>query len=183
MDDVLLMISGRMRQGLQAFMFLDVPERVETFGLLSFSCCLLGSLGHNAIGINNFPLTVNLAVALLALLASRSRSEAQLLGLCGFVGFTILTDLFVLLRCSAWGAAMLIVNIVLKGGAASNALRMVGANLGNDEALAPADHGIGPPMANYQAPQSLGPADYEAMAAEAATKHVGIGDSTQYRAI
>lgn len=180
MDDVLIMISGRMRQGLQAFMFLDVPERVETFGLLSFSCCLLGSQSVT------FPLAVNIAVALLALIAARSRSDAQLLGLCAFVAFTSATDLLQVFHCSAWGAAMLTVNLVLKFGAASNAYRLVGMPiLASDNGLGAVEHGCGssgPPSGPYQAPP-LAAADYEALAVEAASKHVGIGDATQYRAI
>ena len=109
LDDLLIMVSGRLRQGLQAFIYLAVPERVEMFGLLSMSCCLLGSLGE-------FPLAVNLAVALLALIACRSGSDAQLLALCGFATFTIITDLMHIFRCSAWGGAMLIINAVLKAG-------------------------------------------------------------------
>ena len=173
MDDILIMFSGRIRAGMQAFMFLDVPERVETFGLLSFSCSLGGSLG------TNFPTAVNLAIALLALVAARSRSDAQLLGLCVFVGCTILTDLMQLFHCSAWAGAMLMFNAVLKFGAATNAYRMVGAGgYGDDDA----NSGRGlPPAAPYQAP--LGADDYASLAAEAASKHVGIGDATNYRAI
>mmetsp|Transcript_18011 Transcript_18011/g.46045 ORF Transcript_18011/g.46045 Transcript_18011/m.46045 type:complete len:159 (+) Transcript_18011:84-560(+) len=144
MDDALLMISGRIRRGWQAFMFLDVPERVETFALLSFACCLLGSLGI-------FPVSVNLAVALLGLVAARSHSDAQLLGLCGFVAFTIATDIMQLFRCSAWGASMLAVNVVLKFGAASNAYRMVGEP-GPDDGLSTAESPGGYTGASYQAP-------------------------------
>ena len=56
---------------------------------------------------------------------------------------------------------------------------MVGAGgYGDDDA----NSGRGlPPAAPYQAP--LGADDYASLAAEAASKHVGIGDATNYRAI
>ena len=172
MDDALIMMSGRLRRGWQTFLLLDVPERVETFGLLSFSCCLLGSLG-------TMPLTVNLAVAVQILAASRSRSDAQLLGVCGFAAFTSVTDFLQLAHCTAWGGAMLIVNVVLKFGAASNAYRMIGEP-GLDDGLDAADDG-GLSSAPYRAP-TLADEDYRALAVEAAGRQASVG-SSEYRAV
>ena len=146
-------------------MFLDVPDRIETFGLLSFSCCLLGSLSQS------FPLSINIGVALFILIASRNRRDSVLLGLCGFCAFTAVTDLLQLLHCSFWGGSMSLVNIILKIGAASNAYRIVGRE---DVGLSDVDEGsahysIGDAN-GYRAP--LATEDYEALAAEAASKCV-----------
>ena len=73
------MLSILSRAG--TFGFLDVPAKVETLALASFGCTLLGNLSE-------FPAPENFAIALLAMLASRTRSEAQLVGLIGFVLFT-----------------------------------------------------------------------------------------------
>ena len=173
LDDCLIMLSGRMQSGLQTFAFLDLPGRVETFGLLSFCCCMLGSLGE-------FPLSANLGVALLALVACRSKSEAQCLCVCGASMFTILTDFFFITsNPSAWGTAMAIINAALKLGCANNAYKLCSSSqFGGDELSQPEE---GFPRA-YHAPP-LQSEDYAALAADAASKHSGIGDATQYRAI
>jgi hypothetical protein len=171
------MLTGRVQHGLHLLALMDLPARVETFGLFSFACCLLGSLASPF-----FPLAINVGVALLALVACRSRSEAQLLGYCGAVVFTLVTDLLFLFRsASAWGAAMIVVNVVCKLGGASNAYRlcsMVDA-LGNDDELSASEEGGSSryPSA-YQAP--LAKEDYQALAAEAASAcHLerSLGDS------
>lgn len=192
LDDCLISLSGRMQDSFQSFLFLDLPARIETFGLLSFCCCLLGSLA------SKFPLPVNIGVALLALSACRSRSEAQCLCMCGAAAFTVATDvLYMVAFPSGWGAALTLLNAVLKLGAASNAYRLYGAlGGGGDDELGDAEEGgsggaAGPSSASafpsafqsgaYEPAQQQ--PDYAAIAAEAASKHSGIGDSTQYRAI
>ena len=76
-EDLLLCLSARAG----AFSYLDLASKIEVFALASFTCSLLGSLSPS------FPLAANLGVALVALLACRGRSEAQLTGLCGFCLF------------------------------------------------------------------------------------------------
>ena len=167
-DDCLIMVFGRLQSAMQSFMFLDMPARVETFGLLSFACCLLASLSQ-------FPLAVNLGVALLAVMASRSKSEGQLLALCGFAMFTVMTDLlFMAAHASAWSGLLMLVNIAIKLACASSAYRLAGIlnELGGDDKLPAAAEGgtASFPAAGYQAP--LGTEDYAALAAEAAGEHV-----------
>ena len=165
LDDCYVMLSGRLQSSLQAFAHLDLAARVETFGLLSFCCCLLGSLGK-------FPLAINLGVALLALVACRSKSEAQCMCMCGGAIFTIVTDfVYITTNPSGWGAAMVVVNAALKLGCASNAHKL-SSHLGGDE-LSPPEEGF--PRAYHVPP--LQPEEY------AVSKHSGIGDATQYRAI
>lgn len=172
-DDFVLRLSERAN----AFAFLDRPARVEVFALASFGCCLLGSL------VDAFPLAANLAVAQLALLASRSRSEAQLIALCGFVLFTAVTDvIFMCVSPSGWGGMMIILNIVLKLSYATQAYRLCYtlshfAGYG-DEPLPTSDAGPAsgayPPA--YQAPP---PVDGDADAGDSLMP----GEATRYRAI
>ena len=163
-DDCLIMATGRLQNGLRSFMYLDLPSRIETFGLLSFSCSLLGNLGK-------FPIAANLAVALLAIVACRSRSEAQLLGLCGFALFTSVTDIiFMASSPSFWGTVFIVLNMLLKMGAASNAYRLCGAALEGSESLETSDEGQAGYPSAYQAPSSLGAEEFPSFASEAASE-------------
>lgn len=135
-----------------------------------------------------FPLEVNFSIALLALLAMRSRSEAQLLGLVVFALFTTMTDVvFLCSEASGWGGVMTALNMVLKLGLALHAYRIcsVSDGLSADDGLGASDEGGngGYPTA-YHAPTSgLTQDDYAALAVEAADKHAAIGEVTRYRAI
>lgn len=159
-----------------AFAFLDLPSRIEVLALASFSCCLLGNLAAA------FPLAENLAIALLALLAARSRSEVQLVALFGFCMFTTVTDVvFMCTYAGGWGGAMTAMNIFLKLGAASHAHKLWNAAGLLDDSLGgmpPRDDGsAGYPTASYAAPTQP-PVDYEDVAADAKP-----GEATRYRAI
>ena len=102
-----------------AFAFFDLPSKLEAFALGSFSCCLLGSMSAA------FPLPQNIGIALLALIACRGYSEAQLAATTGFCLFTTITD-FILMCANptGWGGAMTILNILLKLAMAAHAYRM-----------------------------------------------------------
>ena len=184
-EDMLLRLSARAG----AFTLLDTPSKIEVIALGSFSCCMLGSLS------NSFPLAANLAVALLALVACRARSEAQLAGLCGFCLFTTITDIINLcVRPSGWGGTMTIVNIFLKLSLATQAYRLSDAlsafAIDDELPAAPGDGGAGGTPGSssggyptaYHAP-ALEEADYDSLAAERAAKHEGGEGVTRYRAI
>lgn len=173
---------------------MDCAGRAEAFGLLSFGCCVLGSWA------DDYPLSVNLAIALLTLLAVRCRSEPQLLAVVGFACYTSIADVVYLLSegASVWGWLMAAANIFLKLCAAANCFRL--GSLGSDEELlAPGggdDEPGGYPSARYHEPGPGGggfqqppgayaapptPGEYSAMAAEAADK---LAEATgSYRAI
>ena len=193
-EDFLLRLSARAG----AFAFLDAPSKLEVFALSSFSCCLLGSLS------STFPLAANLAVALLALIACRGNSEAQLAGVCGFCFFTIITDVIAMCtRMSGWGGTMTTLNVLLKLGIAANAYRLVDdiGILAAEDGMAPSadvrgascssavgvgnsavgSAGGGFPSA-YHAP-AMGDDDYVSMASEATDRNVAVGEATRYRAI
>ena len=187
-EELLLRLSARAG----AYTFLDVPSKIEVLALGSFSCCLLGSLS------TGFPLPVNLAVALLALLACRARSEAQLAGLCGFGLFTIITDIIAICtRPTGWGGTMTAFNIFLKLSVAGHAYRLCDA-LGALDDMAPVngDEGavvaggggsgaaVGYPTAYHAPVASMSEDDLATMSAEAADlKHSAVGEVTRYRAI
>ena len=175
-EDLLLCLSARAG----AFSYLDLASKIEVFALASFTCSLLGSLSPS------FPLAANLGVALVALLACRGRSEAQLTGLCGFCLFTTVTDIIAIAtRCTMWAGTMATLNIMLKFGTASHAYRLcdaVGA-LAADE-LAPSDErggAVGSSAGYPTASAALTDDDYNA--AEAGDKHATPGEATRYRAI
>lgn len=146
MDDIVVRLATR----IGSVQLLDVPSRVEVLALASFSCCLLGDLGE-------FPLASNLAVAVLALVACRSRSEAQLVAFCGFAIYTTITDvIFMCTIASSWGGAMTTFNIVLKLAAATNAYKMCATlSTMSGEELGMGDDDDAYPSAAYQAPPNL----------------------------
>ena len=179
MEDLLLRLSARAG----AFAYLDLPSKLEVFALSSFACCMLGGLS------SSYPFATNSAVALLALVACRSRSEAQLACLCGFSLYTTITDIIaVCIHPTGWGGVMTIANLVLKLNLAIYSYRLMDALSELSDEMAPRDEGTSGPAASgfptaYHAP-SLKDDDYAAMAAEAADRHANdVGDVTRYRAI
>ena len=115
MDDFLVRLSARTG----AYSFLDVPAKMEVLALASFCCCLLGSMS------SAFPLAQNIGIALLALLACRGNSEAQLAAACAFSLFTTVTDIIIMFaNPSGWGGAMTTLNLLLKLAIAAHAYRM-----------------------------------------------------------
>ena len=180
MEDFLVRLSTRAG----AFAFLDLPSRIEVLALASISCCLLGNL---AIA---FPLAENLALALLALLAIRNRSEVQLIALCGFCAFTTITDIvFMCTYASGWGGTMTALNVFLKLSIAvqahklSSALGALDDQFGGMAAVPQGGGGGGGyPTAGYVAPS--GPPDVEyADDVPAPPGAGGEGEVTRYRAI
>ena len=181
-EDLLLRLSARAG----AFAFLDAPSKIEALAMGSFSCCMLGSLSHS------FPLAANLSIALLALLAIRGRSEAQLAGLCGFCLFTTLTDIINLCYWSTgWAGTMTILNIFIKLSMASYAYRICDALAADDVlpsaddyAAADAPHGAGSsggyPAVYHSPPLKEEDADDAPPAANEAGQREGV---TRYRAI
>ena len=192
-EDLLVRLSTRAG----AFAFLDLPSRIEVLALASISCCLLGNL---AIA---FPLAENLALALLALVAIRHRSEVQLIALCGFCAFTTITDIvFMCTYASGWGGTMTALNIFLKLAVAvqahklSSALGALDDQFGGMAAVPQSGCGSGGmgamgggyacggayPTAGYVAPS--GPPDVE-YADDVPTPPGtgGEGEVTRYRAI
>jgi len=179
MDYLVSIISARAQQWAAAFSFMDPAAKVECLCLLSFAVCVLGSLAE-------FPLAVNLAIAVLGLSSCRSGSEAQLLAVCFFAGMTTITDIiFMCTRPSGYGGFMTLFNLVLKLAAATQSYRLceTGQRL-SPEGLPPDPIGGG-----YAAPSHDGLAaplareDYQALASEAAEKH-SSGDATKsYRPI
>ena len=194
---VLTRVFSRFSRSAGAFAFLDLPSCIEVLALASFSCCLLGNLAES------FPLSENLALALLALLATRTRSEVQLLALCGFCLFTIITDVvFMCTEAGGWGGAMTLLNILLKLAMASGAQKLCYALEALSEDMGgmmaggrSACTGLGAgayPSASYAAPSEpppLGPAVDESLGYEEASGGGGAAISsgevgvTRYRAI
>lgn len=188
-EDFLVRLSTRAG----SFAFLDLPSRVEVLALASFSCCLLGNLAAE------FPLAENLSLALLALLATRSRSEVQLVALVGFSAFTTITDVvFMCTYATGWGGTMTALNIFLKLGVAAHAHKLVSALDALDDqfggmSAVPSCSGAGGgscsgggggyPTAGYTAPRGPPDVDDYADEAAAATGAAGGPEVTRYRAI
>ena len=194
LEDCLLRLSASMG----TFASLDAPAKMEVIALSSFAACLLGG---------DWPAAFNLSIALLALLAVRTRSDAQLCALCGFAIYTSITDFVYLFAepSSGWGSAMLILNIVLKVGLATNSYALFGTGddgmpmggaddvdavggrgnnfAGGGGSSSASGAGGGFPSASYIAPAVDSTVDYESMAADAADKHASMGEATRYRPI
>jgi hypothetical protein len=174
MDDLLGDIASGVRGGPARFAYLDLASKVETLALASFFVLVLAS--HTA----GFPIVVNFAVTLLALLACRSRSELQLNALVGFVLISSVTDIvYMAVTSSGWGLLFCLLNLPLKGLFALACFRLSPAE--DSEELAGSE---GFPTASYHAPTTTAnqgvrlPADEpEILGAE------GVGDSTRYRAV
>ena len=195
-EDCLLRLSANVG----AFAQLDVAAKLEVLALSSMSACILGY---------DFPSTFSLAIALLALLAVRTRSDAQLIALCGFSVYTSVTDFVYIFTdsSSTWSSVMLILNIAIKALMATNAFRLFGSgedgmSMGAaDDAAAMDIGGMGGgggggfpnppsssygggsggfPSASYIAPTVDATVDYDSMA-DAADKQPG--DATRYRSI
>ena len=193
LEDCLLRLSASMG----TFASLESPAKMEVIALSSFGASLLGG---------DWPAAFNLAIALLALLAIRTRSDAQLCALCGFAIYTSITDFVYLFAepSSSWCSAMLILNIAFKVGLATNAYVLFGTGddgmpmggvddvdvggvrgggLGGGGGPSVPSAGGGFPSASYIAPAVDSTVDYESMAADAADKHASMGDATRYRPI
>ena len=118
MADYLAIIGARAQQWAVAFTFMDPAAKVECLCLLSFAVCILGSLAE-------FPLEVNLAIAVLGLSSSRSGSEAQLLGVCFFAVLSTITDIiFMCTKPSGYGGFITMLNLALKLAAATQSYRL-----------------------------------------------------------
>lgn len=148
-----------------AFQLLEATAQIEIFCLLSFCICILGSLSA-------FPLSANLAVALLGLICCRSGSDAQYFGYVLFAGMTSVTDIVHLCsQGSTWGGLMTLLNFVPKLSAASNCFRLCSLLGGG-----PSDSSGDPFSA------SLSPQDYHSLSVEAAQRHrqAEVGSSVNY---
>lgn len=169
------MLGARAQQWAVAFTFMDPAAKVECMCLLSITACILGSLSE-------FPVAVNLAVALLGLFNSRNGSEAQLMAMCFFAALTTITDIiWMCTRPSGWSGLMIILNLVVKCAAATQSYRLCEAS----QRLSPDD----PMGSDYQPSHEtlaapLAREDYHALASEAAEKHSqGQADLTRYRPV
>lgn len=158
-------VVARAQTWLLAFQLIESTAQIEIFCLASFCCCILGSLAV-------FPLSPNLAVALLGLICCRSGSDAQLFGYVLFAGMTSVTDVIHLCSYgSAWGGFLTMLNAVPKLAAASHCFRLCSL-LGGGPMYPPSD-----PLAAGLASQ-----DYHSLATEAAGRHhqPDLGSSTHY---
>lgn len=84
-SEPLALLSARLQQSALAFHHMDTSSKIELFSLISFGCCLVGAFSQ-------YTVTVNLALALLGLLACRGSSDVQLMAFCLFAVFTTVTD-------------------------------------------------------------------------------------------
>lgn len=165
MAEPLALFSSRAQQWAVAFTFMDPAAKVELLCLLSFTACILGSLSE-------FPVALNLGVALLGLLSSRSGSEAQMLAFCLFVVMTTVTDvIFMTSQPSGWGGLMIVLNLGCKLAAATQSYRLAesGQALAADElGPDPMERGGHVPVSHESLAAPLAREDYQALASEAA---------------
>tara|TARA_B110001452_G_scaffold259893_1_gene256784 strand:+ start:1009 stop:1674 length:666 start_codon:yes stop_codon:yes gene_type:complete len=165
MSEPLALLSSRAQQWAVAFTFMDPAAKVELLCLLSFTVCILGSLAE-------FPVALNLGVALLGLLSSRSGSEAQMLAFCLFVVMTTVTDvIFMTSRPSGWGGFMIVLNLCCKLTAATQSYRLAESSqaLATDElGPDPMEQGGHVPVSHESLAAPLAREDYQALASEAA---------------
>lgn len=158
------MLGARAQQWAVAFSFMDPAAKVELLCLLSFTVCILGSLSE-------FPVAVNLGVALLGLVSSRNGGEAQLLAMCFFAALTTVTDIiFMTTQPSGWGGFAILLNFFCKLGAATQAYRQceTSQRLATDELPAdPMERG-GHAVSHAGLAAPLAREDYQSLASEAA---------------
>jgi hypothetical protein len=178
MADYLAIIGARAQQWAVAFTFMDPAAKVECLCLLSFAVCILGSLAE-------FPLEVNLAIAVLGLSSSRSGSEAQLLGVCFFAVLSTITDIiFMCTKPSGYGGFITMLNLALKLAAATQSYRLceTGQRISQEELPPdPIGGGYQGPTEHLAAP--LAREDYQALASQAAEKHASGDAGKSYRPI
>ena len=164
-EQALALLSSRAQQWAVAFTFMDPAAKVELLCLLSFTVCILGSLSA-------FPVALNVGVALLGLLSSRSGSEAQMLAFCLFVVMTTITDvIFMTSEPSGWGGFMIVLNLCCKLTAATQSYRLAETSqaLATDELPPdPMERGGHVPVSHESLAAPLAREDYQALASEAA---------------
>ncbi len=163
---------------------LTLPAKVEACALASFVICLVGS---SADFFNtDFDGTVGMVIALLALHASRTRREPQLLVYIGCALFSSVAEIiYIFSVASAWGVLFCLFNLILKGITCMGAFRL-SQLAGADLVPATDDEGAaGYPSAAYVAPgldQDYG-LDSGAPPAGRGGGDGTVGPATQYRAI
>jgi hypothetical protein len=166
MEERLRGVVAQTQTWMLAFQLLESTAQIEIFCLFSFCVCILGSLAA-------FPLSANLAVALLGLICCRSGSDAQYFGYVLFAGMTTVTDVVHLCsQGSAWGGLMTLLNLFPKLAAASHCFRLCSLLGGG-----------------YPANDSLGASfvgqDYHTLSVEPAHRHQQseVGSTTNYSSL